>query len=216
LAWQGVQVQIKAQAEFEKERRRARLEAERAVLGAKLRVIMHAADLRISELVVGGFGFNVPELERGDLETFKACIEVSEGEAKLQLIGLIAVFEAAQSINRHLADDQSNQNRSLMQLLEMDEQGPSLASHDRVTAVFRWTAVWARANNLIDFAYGVDEVPSWDGIQDSFERKVKFLTDQGVDSGFSLRNFSEYARRTADVTGGNSYSMCRKDWWDYG
>lgn len=212
LAWFGVQRQIRAQEDLVAQQRRARLEAERAVLPMSLREIVDLAEARINHLITMEAALKVSQVDPSVVATLKACVEVSDGAAHQQLVDLIAVISFAVVSEQPETEAASYNASPLPVLLAKQDTQIAPGCHNRITAIFRWAAVRARASNLFLFAYGNQDQPDWPMIQASFAFSVRHLTDRGFDGGFALTNHDEYARRVANATNEKGYFLCRQDW----
>jgi hypothetical protein len=212
LAWEVGQRQIRAQAQILDTERKARLAAEKASLPDALGRIISLCDVRIAYLISMSGSEPAGEIEASVIETVKACIELATGNAQQQLIDLIAIGSIAKSWESARQGLIKDRDAPLARLLA-DDAGPIRShSHHRVTDIFRWAALRARAGNLYRFSYGVQEEPEWSGIQSHFEVFVVHLSEEGVGGGFMLINHPEYARHVEAFRSGEGYTFCRQDW----
>ena len=212
LAWEVGQRQIRAQAQILDTERKARLAAEKASLPDALGRIISLCDVRIAYLITMSGSEPADEIEAAAIETVKACIELATGNAQRQLIDLIAIGSIAKSWGSAWQGSSMIPHASLARLLADDATPIGLDGINRITCIFRWAALRARAINLYRFSYGVQEEPEWSGIQSNFVLIVETLSEQGVGAGLMLINYPKYARRVEAVRSGEGYTFCRQDW----
>ena len=212
LAWHGTQKQIIAQQQIVDEQRQMRLAAERAMLPDALARITILCDSSISYLITKSGSKAAEPIDTSVFTTLRACIEAATGNAQRQLIDLVAIGHIAMSWSSSDYELTDGRDAPLARLLA-DDAGPiRYHSHNRVTCIFRWAALRARAINLYRFSYGVQEEPEWSGIQSNFVLIVETLSEQGDAGGLMLINYPEYARRVEAVRSGEGYTFCRQDW----
>jgi hypothetical protein len=183
----SVRLQIEAQTKAADDQRKARLQAERAVLPLYLSHIIETSEAMILSHITGErLDKSALSLPIDMISGIKACIECSQGEARQQLVDLLAIYQIC--LANAVAEPLNGQDAA-GRLTKMKR---SIDKWNRISNIMVCCSLYARASNLLSFARGEIEDPTVTPIFECAKMLARTLSETGTNGGWLLASDPEY------------------------